>query len=304
MQADKMEVQTMAEERQTEYIQVHTPDIMKIGEYVIKAKGVNRTMAQFAEECGIGASTLSRIANGKITKPLSADVVKAIYEHRDPESKISFDMFMAANGMRDREKHERMTSMGPNYSIREESMNRERQAKNAIVAALLERDVPIMKVPGSMEHRRTEAPYGMRMYFDFAFYIEDAPQQLWYFDVIPYKTDEHNKLRSYMFERLSSLFAKIFLVDAWVPDYFRNQKTTFVFCDSTIYASVVEQYKDAPINSAITVMLIDSDNEKIVEETWLSDVNKTPSVLDRPVGESDGYIATWLDEDYENQNKF
>ena len=304
MQADKMEVQTMAEERQTEYIQVHTPDIMKIGEYVIKAKGVNRTMAQFAEECGIGASTLSRIANGKITKPLSVDVVKAIYEHRDPESKISFDMFMAANGMRDREKHERMTSMRPNYSIREETMNRERQAKNAIVAALLERDVPIMKVPDSMEHRRTDAPYGMNMYFDFAFYIEDAPQQLWYFDVIPYKEDAHNPPRGFIFDRLSSLFAKIFLVDAWVPDYFRNQKTTFVFCDSKIYASVVEQYKEAPINSAITVMLVDTANEKVVEEAWLSGTHKTPGVLDRPVGESDGYIATWLDEDYEDQNNF
>ena len=69
----------MAEERDTEYVQVRTPDIMRISEYVIKAKGINRTMAQFAEDCGIGASTLSRIANGKISKPLSEDTVKAIF---------------------------------------------------------------------------------------------------------------------------------------------------------------------------------------------------------------------------------
>ena len=81
----------MAEERDTEYVQVRTPDIMRISEYVIKAKGINRTMAQFAEDCGIGASTLSRIANGKISKPLSEDTVKAIYEHRAPESKILRD---------------------------------------------------------------------------------------------------------------------------------------------------------------------------------------------------------------------
>ena len=164
----------MAEERDTEYVQVRTPDIMRISEYVIKAKGINRTMAQFAEDCGIGASTLSRIANGKISKPLSEDTVKAIYEHRAPESKIDLDMFMLANGMRDKKEHERRASMGPHYSVREESMNRERQAKNAIVAALLERDVPIVKVPDSLERRRTDAPYGMRLYFDFAFYIEDC----------------------------------------------------------------------------------------------------------------------------------
>ena len=153
----------MAEERDTEYVQVRTPDIMRISEYVIKAKGINRTMAQFAEDCGIGASTLSRIANGKISKPLSEDTVKAIYEHRAPESKIDLDMFMLANGMRDKKEHERRASMGPHYSVREESMNRERQAKNAIVAALLERDVPIVKVPDSLERRRTDAPYGMRV---------------------------------------------------------------------------------------------------------------------------------------------
>ena len=292
----------MAEERDTEYVQVRTPDIMRISEYVIKAKGINRTMAQFAEDCGIGASTLSRIANGKISKPLSEDTVKAIYEHRAPESKIDLDMFMLANGMRDKKEHERRASMGPHYSVREESMNRERQAKNAIVAALLERDVPIVKVPDSLERRRADAPYGMRLYFVFAFYIEDALQQLWYFDVNTYKTDEHNRPMGFFTDRLNGLFAKTFLVDAWEPDYFENQKTTFIFCDPTIYAYVVNQYKGAPINSAISVILVDTDNEKVVEETWLSNTNQTPSVLDRPVGTSDGYIAGWLDEDYEDHN--
>lgn len=292
----------MAEERDIEYVQVRTPDIMRISEYVIKAKGINRTMAQFAEDCGIGASTLSRIANGKISKPLSEDTVKAIYEHRAPESKIDLDMFMLANGMRDKKEHERRTSMGQHYSLREESMNRERHAKNAIVAALLERDVPIMKVPDSMERRRTEAPYGIRMYFDFAFYIEDAPQELWYFDVITSKAEENNRPMAFMLDRINARLSRIFLLDAWEPGYFNNQKTTFIFCDPTIYAYVVNQYKGAPINSAISVMLIDTDTEKVVEETWLSNTNQTPSVLDRPVGTSDGYIAAWLDEDYEDHN--
>lgn len=142
----------------------------------------------------------------------------------------------------------------------------------------------------------------MRLYFDFAFYIEDAPQQLWYFDVNTYKTDEHNRPMGFFTDRLNGLFAKTFLVDAWEPDYFENQKTTFIFCDPTIYAYVVNQYKGAPINSAISVILVDTDNEKVVEETWLSNTNQTPSVLDRPVGTSDGYIAAWLDEDYEDHN--
>ena len=50
LQVHEMEVRAMAEERDTEYVQVRTPDIMRISEYVIKAKGINRTMAQFAED--------------------------------------------------------------------------------------------------------------------------------------------------------------------------------------------------------------------------------------------------------------
>ena len=97
----------MENEKKVEYIQVRTPDIMKIGEYVVKAKGANRTMAQFAEECGIGASTLSRIANGKIRKPLTEEVIRSIYEHRDEESNITLNAFMRLNGFMEKERYER-----------------------------------------------------------------------------------------------------------------------------------------------------------------------------------------------------
>ena len=58
-----------------EYVQVRTPDKIDIAHLVNIAKGPDRTMAQFADECQISASTLSRIVNGKTTKPLAYDTI-------------------------------------------------------------------------------------------------------------------------------------------------------------------------------------------------------------------------------------
>ena len=63
------------------------------------AKGQHRTMKQFAEECGVNPSTFSRISNEKMAGSSSEAVIRAIYEHRAPGSRISLMDLMQANGM-------------------------------------------------------------------------------------------------------------------------------------------------------------------------------------------------------------
>ena len=57
------------------YMQTRVPDITELGNLLKKAKGSNRTMAEYAKECGVSPSTFSRIATGKITQPLSFETV-------------------------------------------------------------------------------------------------------------------------------------------------------------------------------------------------------------------------------------
>lgn len=90
----RRETKVMAEE----YVLARTPDLLRLGELVTRAKGPSRTMAQFAEDCGIGASTLSRIANGKITKAVSLENLQAIYDHRDESVELPFETFARADG--------------------------------------------------------------------------------------------------------------------------------------------------------------------------------------------------------------
>ena len=53
------------------YIQSRVPDIVALGNLLKMGKGNNRTMAEYAKQCGASPSTFSRIATGKITQPLS-----------------------------------------------------------------------------------------------------------------------------------------------------------------------------------------------------------------------------------------
>ncbi|MCM1220543.1 MAG: hypothetical protein NC548_39255 [Lachnospiraceae bacterium] len=56
-------------------------------------------MRQFAVDCGVNQSTFSRMANQVFTGSSSEKVLRAIAEHADPESGVTLDMLMAANGM-------------------------------------------------------------------------------------------------------------------------------------------------------------------------------------------------------------
>lgn len=56
-------------------------------------------MKQFAQECGVSPSTMSRIANQKIRSTSSDQLIKTIAEHADPESGVTIDVLMAAHGM-------------------------------------------------------------------------------------------------------------------------------------------------------------------------------------------------------------
>ena len=64
------------------YQQLRTPDYAALANCVNRAKGPNRTMAQFAEDTGISASTLSRIVNMNIKKPMAIDLIIKIFEKR------------------------------------------------------------------------------------------------------------------------------------------------------------------------------------------------------------------------------
>lgn len=74
------------------------PNPLQLSKLLNTCKG-KRKMKQMSIDTGIFQSTLSRISNCSISQPLSIDIMKRIYEARDPECNVTFTDFITANGM-------------------------------------------------------------------------------------------------------------------------------------------------------------------------------------------------------------
>lgn len=284
--------------KREEMVQTYAPDKQKLAELVIRAKGKERTMAQFASDTGISAPTLSRIANGKISNPLSKELLEKIYAAKCGDADFTFDILLMANGMVDPKVVER----GKNYverftSMREQGIALERHAKNAIVNAVIDRGITIQSIPPEFDCRRNEAPFGINLAYDFCLYVPSETHQLWYFDVIAGSrrtpTGTGNSFNH---------AARLFLLDAWTPEFLANQKTSFIFENKMMYEQFILRFKGAPIKSAVSTILINTETEEVVEETWISSSPEVPSVFAKEITDR-GSFAVWSDEDFDEDDE-
>lgn len=264
-----------------DYEQVRTPDFVAIANHVNYAKGPDRNMAQFAEATGIGASTLSRIVNGRSTKPLSKEAIVKIFEARaNPESVALLDLLARANGMFPRDYVERVRSNDRFVSRRNEEINRLHMMKNSLIASIASSGMPIKQVVNSPIYNRmcNHLPLIVpRRRGDFV--IELPPQDennviySWTFFLFPYEQEEidaerHVTPRSrvqHIIERLSGWF----LMDAWDMDIVKGDKFSFCFIDADIFQEFVEALQYAKLKTEMTAVLINPTNYTVEKEVWL-----------------------------------
>ena len=81
------------------YVRMKSPDKEALADLVIRAKGPRRSLRQFAETLGVNASTLSRIINQKTASANSDNLIADIADHADPASNVTFELLMEAHGM-------------------------------------------------------------------------------------------------------------------------------------------------------------------------------------------------------------
>ena len=81
-----------------DYIRTGKADLETLSQLVLRAKG-SRSMNDFAKECEVNTSTISRIINMKNTTACSDDVLMAISKAADPESGVTLELLLMANGM-------------------------------------------------------------------------------------------------------------------------------------------------------------------------------------------------------------
>ena len=279
-----------------EFIAIRVPDKLALGQLITEVRG-ERTMAQLAELCNVSPSTLSRAVNGKMTKPLSQELIKTLATNSDDPYML--ERLMRANGMVDAQTFERRKTLASeNRDFREERQNTERKVKNIISTELLRRGKKIQYMERLEVNGERRSKYGLRWLSNFALLVESDKPYIWNFAVIPYTTEEQNGRRmplpmynSRIMDNLSGLF----LTDAWEPDVFSNVKNTIVFIDSALYTMNEDRFIGPEMNNEFSMILLDLESESVKCETYFVQKSDKPhkSIFAEPIIESDEEEDPW-----------
>lgn len=276
----RREAKVMAEE----YVLARTPDLLRLGELVTRAKGPSRTMAQFAEDCGIGASTLSRIANGKITKAVSLENLQAIYDHRDESVELPFETFARADGYVSPREYTFLSRRGSLEELRQA----EQTAQNIITRSLLNRGITLKRTAPVTLFREDFPRVRPSLGLDLK--CEIGERRWLFFYALAECTEDGERSVSPTIssaERLAynalTMRSSLFLLDAWYPEKFNDTRSTIVFRDAKVFDAAVELLRRRPIQTAMSVMLLDFEEGRIVKEQWISQGLETYSPLEQAV---------------------
>lgn len=280
------------------YIQTRTPDVSELANLIRKAKGVNRTMSEFAEMCGVSASTFSRIANGKITQPLSLEILTKICLNADPDAEIYIGNFTVANGMVTKEFLNRKDSRGLNTQKDEQRFSTENAMKNIVSSALLERGLAIAY------QKRIHISEGVPAIAsgcgrgNLLVRIQGYDPLYWKYKTMSYTGIKRSVVDNSPMEGIDYeceadfMFhneAEYFLMDVWEPEKLRKVKMSYVFPDREIYEAFYKRVENARVHNWISIVLVDLKLGDVIEERFLHRVDgKTcSSVFELPLMEDD-----------------
>ena len=273
-----------------EYVGVRIPDKMQIASLINEAKG-SRTMATFAADCDTSPSTLSRAVNGKITKPMTVELIKNIAEHAEGDTARIFERLVRANGYMPKEQYEAREARGASKNL--EFMERKRaletKSQNIIMTELVNRGIPVRLL--GKDNRELYSTYGQAMPYDFCIETDLGEGPLkWMFMIVPYTIEdamgESGAPVGYYLRRAMENMSGWFLTDAWEPELLSGRLLTFLFVDGSVYMSFEDRLIGGPtVNTDISFVTLDMEEEKVKFEIYMSrkDEEKHELVFTRPV---------------------
>lgn len=246
-----------------DYVRVTKPDLNVISELVKRAKGT-RKLSDFAKLCDISLATMSLIVNGKARSPLSDALVRAISENADPESNVTEEVLLEANGMAKKEtRRSSVIELSKANVERVEDCVRfgaffETTAKELIAAALLKNGYTISQ---KKENDVFVAPFAkLRPDFEFCTNaFEEEGIALWCFDtMLTNNADNADKL----FNKIAVIFSVAYM------DSLKESgiKFSFVIDSEMIFNEIKCFFEKRRINDVISIILIDVAKRKIVDE--------------------------------------
>ena len=278
----------------SDLVQVTEPDPDELAEVVKRAIGPT-PLREFGAKAGVSASTLSRIMNGKITKPLTVETLLNIVVSSTVSSNDSALLLelARANGMMSKsEQHTLRQHMGLRKQRDELHRSMKKVMSTTLLARLAERGVALnndgdgedFDVGGGYIKNVTEN--GIR--YDYRLDVESQTEKYtWVLWAFPQSEEDYSdgsfnprQLANQLLKELSP----VFLADAWTSDLYTEAKLTFCFVDWQLFEIFCHLMDGSKLNNRFSAILIDQDALSVKEERFFPSANfpNSTSLFDLP----------------------
>ena len=246
--------------------QTNIPNYSTTIDCLIRAKGNERTMAEFAKACGISAATLSRIANQRYDRPLSTDFIAKIYRNRadEDDTELLWEL-LGANGFLPAEEAQEIAA-------NDTRLRKIERAANSIRGLLTNHwldngysvlSIEVAKITGRFAKPRLPS-FAVQPY-DFHL-LKRASGEKKTVRIIPYVDDS-------LSPPLNALFP-YFLDDIFCLK--ANYETYFIFLVDALFSSFCGECSVIPVQSKMSALLVDIDHCEVLNEVTLLNADGDP----------------------------
>lgn len=285
----------MSEKRPT-YVQMMSPNQEALVEILTLARGPVRGWSEYAKDCGINPSTMSRIINGKLKSPLSIKTLEKLYLHRDEACKLTFDQFILPTGMVDCEKQR--DYIDEQRAQRDEIDKVDELIERSIVNSLYNRNILFSRIDhvgnDSANEEEILALFGDITCSQLLRIGEGDNSSTVGFEYVPITLAPEEAAVEQNIRHIVKLavrnYATIFLQDAWFTDNRFSDRVTFVFAERCLYDAFLNSFSRLRLNHYMTVLLVDIESASVVEEKPLGeqDGKSFSGLFDSPISERNG----------------
>jgi len=279
----------------SEYVRISTPDKDRLAELVVRAKGPELSMSQFAKKCEVNPSTLSRIVNKKTTGKNSDALIFNIAENADPNSRVTFEMLMSAHGMKKRNLNGKVDT--------EEYRAFEKNAADLVLSEIMKRGYKVQVPMTPQVYNALNYHYRPDWEIATDAVTSDNTMGQWLFEFWTMLGTEQQAIRKQTIKLRQKL---LMVLGLYYMDEVKADKLSFVVFNRKFYKLLKDTLEGICVKPWITIMLFDMEQAQFIEEfTFLSpDGSVRDSNMKISMNEECDDYTDDLFEDINGRNQF
>ena len=241
------------------YVAGRKMDPNLFSDLLLRAKGADRTLTEFAGLCHVSTSTLSRIVNKGNTRASTVDLLRAIAENTADNS-VTFAALMQANGY---SRVEMVETDQPDFLRQPKQRNlpaasvrgqvhRRMYKANLDAAGIYSEILQSSLFDGSATFRT-----GEKVKYSFIAETDHLPEGLngWAFDILEVDPDG-------VYEEYLKIFRRLYMLQP--GDH--HLKYTIIMQQEKTFGKLCSLFRNDEIRDPFSIMLIDEKKKTIVTE--------------------------------------